>query len=263
MLAEELARRAALSIDNGRLFESTRHLARTLQQGLLPRKLPEIPGVNVAGRYRAAAEGQEVGGDFYDAFDLDGGGWGIVIGDVCGKGPEAAALTALARYTVRALSEHSPATVMTRLNTAVLRGPRAEEQRFLTACYIGVRLSDDGLLLDVVAAGHPPPLILRSEGRSELIDAAGPLVGVVAGAEYRAVPAVLEPGDTLVLYTDGLTDARAPARVLSSSDLLRTLAECQGVDAEGIAAHLEAFAVGDGDGEPRDDIALLVVQMGE
>src|SRR5207248_11443603 len=116
-VAEDLARRAAQAVDNARLFTQQRHIARTLQESLLPPKLPEIPGVEVAARYEAAGLGTEVGGDFYDLFETDGE-WGVVMGDVCGKGPEAAAVTGLARYTIRAaaMRERSPSRILGILN---------------------------------------------------------------------------------------------------------------------------------------------------
>jgi PAS domain S-box-containing protein len=259
VLAEELARRAALAIDNARLFEATQHLARTLQQSLLPRALPLIPGVKLYGRYRAAAEGQEVGGDFYDAFQLADDDWGFVIGDVCGKGPEAAALTALARYTIRALSDHPPATVLRRLNEAILRDNEMIAQRFLTAIFARVRRHAGDLHVELAAGGHPPPLVLRADGSVEQVQTSGPLVGVAPDIAYVPANFALGPGDTMLLYTDGLTDAQAPAKILSVEVLLHLLRRCQGFDVERIAASLEDAATGGK--APRDDIALLVLQV--
>lgn len=259
VLAEELARRAALAIDNARLFEATRHVARILQESLLPRSLPRIPGVRIAGRYRAAAEAQEVGGDFYDAFTIGDGRWGIVIGDVCGKGPEAAALTALARHTIRALSDGPPHEVMSRLNDTVLRHSEASSHRFLTAIFAVAQFRDGALTLELAAAGHPAPLIRRADGSTEALPVGGVLIGVLPDLEYEPVECRLAPGDTLVLYTDGLTDARAPAHVLSEVDLLGLLARGGGTGPEHLAAFLEdSVTAGE---EPRDDIALLVLEF--
>jgi PAS domain S-box-containing protein len=260
VLAEELARRAALSIDNARLFEATRHLARTLQQSLLPRCLPDIPGVRLAGRYRAAAEGQEVGGDFYDAFQIADDRWGVAVGDVCGKGPEAAALTALARWTLRACADRDPANALGLLNQAVMRDHRASPHRFLTCVFGHVsRLATDRVELEIAVGGHPPPLVLRAGGTVERVSARGPLIGVVSGVEHRAQRVVLRSGDTVLLYTDGLTDAQAPARMLSEPDLAELLARTRGLDPDEISERLaEAAAAG---AQPRDDIALLVMQV--
>jgi len=259
VLAEDLARRAALAVDNAELFEATRRLARTLQSSLLPSALPRIDGVRLAARYRAAAQGQEVGGDFYDAFTLAPGAWGLAIGDVRGKGPRAAALTALARYTIRALCDQGAARVLERLNEAVLRDAEALPERFLTAAVGVARRDGEGLEVELAVAGHPPPLILRAGGTVEQTVATGLLIGVVPEAGYETQRLRLDPGDTLVLYTDGLTDARAPEHVLTEPELARLLERAQGLDAEALCDMLLHAATGDR--EPRDDIALLVVQI--
>lgn len=259
VLAEELARRAAMAIDNARLFEATRHIARTLQASLLPQALPDIPRVRLAGRYRAAAADQEVGGDFYDAFSIGDDRWGIVIGDVCGKGPEAAALTALARHTIRALGDRRPAQVLSALNDGVLRGGDAISHRFLTAVFAVAQFRDGMLHLEVAAGGHPPPVLLRRDGSTEHLEVGGPLLGVIEGLQYTSALCVLSPGDTMVLHTDGFTDARAPEQILSGSDARELLARGRGMEAEALAAFLERGATGDSD--PRDDIALLVLQL--
>ncbi|MBV9837793.1 MAG: SpoIIE family protein phosphatase [Solirubrobacterales bacterium] len=259
VLAEELARRAALALDNARLFESMRHLARTLQESLLPRELPTIPGARITGRYRAAAEGQEVGGDFYDAFEVAERCWGIVIGDVCGKGAEAAALTALARYTIRAHAQHGPAEVLTLLNEAVIKDRARLPERFLSALVATATARRDGLAVELASAGHPAPLVLRAGGAVEQLPTRGLLIGVSPDVHYSSHRLVLSPGDTIVLYTDGLTDARAPERILSESDLAALVARGHGMGAERLAAFLERSATA---GEnPRDDIALLVVEL--
>jgi PAS domain S-box-containing protein len=258
VLAEELARRAALAIDNARLFEETRHIAGTLQAGLLPRRLPVIPGAQMAARFLAAAEGQEVGGDFYDAFPIGGDRWGIAIGDVCGKGPEAAALTALARYTIRALAEHEPVAVLELLNEAVLRDQQDAAGRYLTAVF-AVASTDVGLLrLDLAVAGHPPPLVLRASGTVETVSATGPLIGITTAVRYLPATVELAPGDTIVLYTDGLTDACAPRTILSERDLAEWLGAARGLGPEDVAELLEQRAT---QGQPpRDDIAILVLR---
>jgi PAS domain S-box-containing protein len=259
VLAEDLARRAALAVDNARLFQSAQHLAGTLQESLLPHALPEIPGVRMAARYRAAAQGQDVGGDFYDAFPIGESRWGIVIGDVCGKGAHAAALTALARYTIRALADRDPATVLRLLNEAVIREHDFVRGRFLTALMIVATPDAHGLSLEIAAAGHPAPLVLRENASIEQLSAPGLLIGVSSEAEYRGTHTALYPGDTMLLYTDGLTDARAPARMLSDSDLAGILVEAHGMDAEAVAAFVEDRATGGDD--PRDDIAILVLEV--
>ena len=257
LLAETLGRRAALALENARLYASTRHIARTLQQSLLPRAMPEIPGVRLAARYRAAAEGQDVGGDFYDTFPIADNRWGLAIGDVCGKGAEAAALTSLARYTIRALAGQGAARVMALLNDAVLRDQGAEG-RFLTAVFAELRHDGDDIVLDLVAGGHPPPFVIRRDRTVEQVAVCGPLIGVIPDVQYTAARVVLAPGETLVLYTDGLADARAPEVVLSEDDLAALLAEGRELEGHELAQFLESRAVGDA--EARDDIAILVLE---
>lgn len=261
-LAEELARRAALAVDNARLFESTRDLARTLQRSLLPHALPDIPGLRISARYRAAERGHEVGGDFYDAFAIDERRWGITIGDVCGKGAEAAALTALARYTIRAFADRDPGRVLTRLNQAVIREQEVLEGRFLTCLFAVAWFEGQELHLELAVGGHPAPLVMRDAGTTERVSASGPLIGLLGGAQFPTARVVLRPGDTLLLYTDGLTDAHAPERILSESDLLELLSAAHGLHGDRLAEHIErAATLGQA---ARDDIALLVVEpLGE
>lgn len=265
VLTEELARRAALTVDNARLLGATRRLARTLQDSLLPRALPDVPGVALTARYRAAHQGQDVGGDFYDAFAIDKRRWGVAIGDVCGKGPEAAALTSLARYTIRALAGADPAVVLQRLNAAVVRDHDLIQDRFLTALFAVLMIGDrpippteSELEVELAIAGHPAPLVRRRDGTVETIDASGPLIGVMADVEYRAARIAISPGDCLVLYTDGLTDARAPNQVLTESELAALLARTSGMSGEQLTDFME-HAVTAGE-EPRDDIAMLLIE---
>ena len=154
-------------------------MARTLQGSLLPRELPEIPGVELAARYLAAGEGNEVGGDFYDCFETGAGDWALVIGDVCGKGAEAAALTALARYTVRAaaLQTRSPSAVLAQLNAALLRD--RHDYRFCTVLYASLTPHEAGVSACLTAGGHPLPLVLRAGGAVETAGTPGSLLGIV------------------------------------------------------------------------------------
>lgn len=258
VLAQELAGRAALALDNARLFESTQQIARTLQASLLPRRMPELPGVHITGRYRPAGQGQEVGGDFYDVFEIEPGSWGILIGDVCGKGAEAAALTSLARYTIRALADRDGTSVLKLLNRAVMREPPHLLDRFLTVLFARARFQSERLVLDIVAGGHPPPVALRHDGSVEQVSVSGPLIGIQSGVEHVSAQIALEPGDTLILYTDGLTDARAPEHMLDERQLVEIVAGAHGLDGQALAQHLEERAVGGT--EPRDDIAILIIE---
>jgi serine phosphatase RsbU (regulator of sigma subunit) len=183
---------------------------------------------------------------------------GIAIGDVCGKGPEAAALTALARYTIRALAGRDPATVLRLLNENVLRDPPLLPDQLVTVLFAVASLHDDGLGVQIAVAGHLPPLVRRGDGTVERIPAAGPLVGLTASPTYQPRQVVLGPGDALVLYTDGLTDARAPNQILDEAGLAELMSRALGLDGEQLADFLEASATGGED--PRDDIALLVIE---
>jgi serine phosphatase RsbU (regulator of sigma subunit) len=262
-LAEELARRAAIAIDNSRVHAELRDTARTLQESLLPPHLPAVRGLELAARFRPAGAGMQVGGDFYDIFETAPDQWAIAVGDVCGKGAQAAALTALTRYTVRAAAmyEKDPRGVLSVLNEALLR--QRGDARFTTLVFCLLDLSGERPSMRVACGGHPRPLLLRPDGSTEAVGVIGPLLGVVADAEFRDVEVQLEDDDTLVLYTDGLSDALAPEQMLDEDDLLKALAECADQSAGEIAQRLEQVALG---GEPtrvpRDDIALVVARLG-
>ncbi len=257
-LAADLARRAALAIDNARMFETTRELAHTLQQSLLPKSLPRIPEVRITGRYRAAAQGQEVGGDFYDVFTIDNEHWGIAIGDVCGKGAEAAALTAFARYTVRALAGEDPAHVLEQLNASAWRHPPLGPEQLLTVLFAVVSLHGQDVVVEIATAGHPAPIVRRASGRAERLAAVGPLVGLIEAPEYRRERVVLGAGDLLLLYTDGLTDARAPIEILDDRELIALIERSSSLSGKDLPQFLEESVTRGED--PRDDIALLVIE---
>ena len=261
MLAEELARRAAMSVDNARLYSERSYIARTLQQSLLPPHLPEIPGLEVAGRYRAAGEGNEVGGDFYDVFQIADESWAVVIGDVCGKGADAAALTALTRYTIRAIAsaDKLPSEILRLLNDAILR--QRSDNRFCTVAYARVAKTPDGVRVELSSGGHPLPLITRSDGEAEYAGEPGTLLGVVPDPDLSDVAVDLGPGDALVLYTDGITEAGAPTRLLTPEDLCAEIKSCGPGSAGTVAECLEQVAVEASGGEPNDDIAIVVLQV--
>ncbi|MEA2440294.1 MAG: hypothetical protein QOH76_1718, partial [Thermoleophilaceae bacterium] len=208
-LVEELARRAGLSVDNARLYTERSAIAHTLQAELLPSVLPAIPGVHVAVRYRAAGELNEVGGDFYDVFERRSGGWAFEIGDVSGKGAEAAAVTALARHTLRtaSLQPATPRELLETLNEALLVQRAGSE--FCTVCLACLTLGESSGRLTVALGGHPPALVLRADGRVDALGESGTLLGVFADPRLHEIEAELLPGDTVLLYTDGVTEAGA------------------------------------------------------
>jgi serine phosphatase RsbU (regulator of sigma subunit) len=261
-LAEELARRCATAVDNARLYREREYIARTLQQSLLPSELPEIPGIETAARFRPAGEGNEMGGDFYDLFATGGRGWTVVIGDVCGKGPDAAAVTALARYTLRAaaMSAGLPSRGLHVLNEALLRQRR--DRRFCTVAYAYLEASEGAVRVGFASGGHPLPLLVRAGGDVEPVGHPGTLLGVVADPEFVDRSLDLRPGDALVFYTDGVTEARGDDG-LEEDGLIELLSACAGSGADAIAARVEEAAIGSQNGRPRDDIAVLVLRVAE
>ena len=187
-------------------------LAEALRASLLPPKLPQIVSVDLAAAYHAAGGEGHVGGDFYDVFPLGNETWGVTIGDVCGRGPHAAALTALARHTIRtaAIGGRPPVDVLHLLNDAILteNRERGDHERFLTALYLTVRPGDDGLAVEIANAGHPLPLHLGHDGGTTSACGAGDLLGVFPGATPARAALTLGPRDALVAFTDGVVEAR-------------------------------------------------------
>jgi PAS domain S-box-containing protein len=257
VVVRDVTARRRAEAERERLYAERDHVARTLQRSLLPRELPEIPGVEVAARYLAAGAGNEVGGDFYDCFATGAGDWALVIGDVCGKGAEAAALTALARYTVRAaaLQTRSPSAVLGQLNAALLRD--GLDFRFCTVLYVSLTPHADRISACLSAGGHPLPLVLRAGGAVETVGSPGSLLGIVDPPELAEDRLELALGDSLVLFTDGVTEAdraSGPERVSAF------LAGCAGAGAADIAAAVEREALAAAGGAARDDVAVLVAR---
>ena len=196
----------ALADDNARLYDEQRHIAETLQLSLLPQELIAPPGGAVAARYWPAGEASLIGGDFYDAFQVDHRRWAVVIGDVCGKGIDAAAITGLARHTLRAAAHNSdsPSEVLHEVHRALLEH---QPSTFCTVCFFYVTVASDGSQsLMIALGGHPGPLLRHVDGRVEEIGVPGSLLGLFPPTLVDST-VVVEPGDTIVLYTDGLTDA--------------------------------------------------------
>jgi serine phosphatase RsbU (regulator of sigma subunit) len=260
---EELARRAAVAVDNARVYSERSYIAARLQQSLLPPHLPDVPGLEIAARFRPAGEAYDVGGDFYDIFETGTGGWAIAMGDVCGKGADAAALTAMARYTLRATgirAMQSPQRVLSLLNEVLLA--EAPREQFLTVAYANLRVTEEGTELAVASAGHPLPLLLHADGRLEPVGEPGTLLGVVPQIELHPTLLQLEPGDTLVFYTDGVTEARTDSGAMFGMEGLRAaLLACVGCDAAEVAERIESSLTNAHVDRPRDDIAIVVVQV--
>ena len=260
-VAHELARRCATAIDNNRLYSERSYIARTLQEGLLPLELPDIPGIEAAVRFRHAGDGGEVGGDFYDLFETGSRGWTVVLGDVCGKGPDAAAVTALARYTLRtaAMRHRLPSRSLSILNEALLR--QRSDRRFCTVAYAYLEKVDGGARVGFASAGHPLPLLLHADGAVETIGVPGTLLGVVPDPDLEDRSLVLGRGDALILFTDGVIEPRGSGQTLDEARLADLVARCRGREADAIAAEIEQEALSAHGGLPRDDIAVLVLRV--
>lgn len=263
-LAEDLSRRAALALDNARLYSERTAISQSLQRSLLPPELPDIDGVEVEVIYRAAGEGNEVGGDFYDLFPISDGAYGFAIGDVCGTGPNAAAVTGLARHALRLLAREglSGPAVLERLNSAILdEGARS---RFLTLLYGEMRPQEDGSAeLKVVCAGHPLPLRLRQDGTVEAAAEPQPLLGVMEDLELYEQTVTLDPGDVLLCVTDGVTERREGSRMLGDDGLADVLTTCTGLTAGAVAARIMRAVERFASDAPSDDMAILAMRVPE
>jgi serine phosphatase RsbU (regulator of sigma subunit) len=263
--AQRLADRAALALDNARLHEQQSHIASVLQQSLLPRSLPEIVGFEASSRFRAAGEAYEVGGDFFDVFPSGSQSWSAVIGDVCGKGPEAASLTALARYTVRTATspDSSPSDVLLALHDSI--NSERNDFRFCTAALARIQAPVNGngeARVTVALGGHPLPIILREDGRVESIGEPGTILGVLPSPTLADVEGTLGVGDSLILYTDGVLDIANRAKRGDPDWFKDQVAVSTGKSADEIAERLAEAAIERHGNELRDDIAILVLRNG-
>jgi phosphoserine phosphatase RsbU/P len=251
------ARRAA---DEER--DRVRRLATVLRQTLLPPRLPDVPGIEASAHYHPASL-DEVGGDFYDLFRLPDRRWGFFLGDVCGKGVEAAALTSLARYTLRsaAARDPDPVQVLATLNAVLNQERDPTDPKFCTVVAGLLTPGPDGAAVALAGGGHPAPLVLRADGGAEFLDLeGGQLVGAIVDPVFTATDTVLAPGDTLLLYTDGLTEARVDGdRGRYDEDaLLRFARSLAPAPARAAVAAVVALIEGFGGGLD-DDVALLAI----
>ena len=259
-MVEGIAAQSAIAIENARLYQERTRTAQTLQRALLPPHLPQIAGLELAAGYRAAGEGNEVGGDFYDVFPQGDGSWALVVGDVCGKGPQAAAVTALARYTLRAHAvaglrpsymldapqRRAAAPARARLRDRRARPRRADRRR--RARRAGHRRSS-------------APGARDERRRGAGVGEVGTPLGIIEQPELPEVQLELGPGDLLAFYTDGVSEAAAPRRLLSEAELAALVVERAADGPRAVVEHLEATAVALAGGNPRDDIACLAVQV--
>jgi hypothetical protein len=255
------------ALEHCTLFAERTRVATALSASLLPPLLPTIPGLDAAARYRPSGAdtgrpGSLVGGDFYDLFEMGEGRFGLLLGDVSGVGPEAAALTGVARYTVRAVAapEEAPCAVLHRLNEALLR---LGSERFLTAAYATLEPRVEGAIPVVLCSGgHPPGLVLRDDESVEVLDGAnGMLLGVFPTVELSDQSVVLRPGDALVLVTDGVLEARDDGgQQFGVEGLEALLATCAGRSAAGIARRIERSVLDHRGERADDDIAIVVLR---
>ena len=255
---EDFTGRAALAYDNARLYAERATVAQTLRRSLMPAALPRVPGLELESYFRPTGSGSEVGGDFYDVFGDEKCCW-MVVGDVCGKGAEAAVLTAFLRHTTAAYTRDGsgPANVLERVNEAMIN--QDFEGRFATAILARLTFGTTGVALTVAAAGHPSALLLRADGSTEELGENGTLLGVFHDAKIGETSTVLRPGDGLALYTDGLPEAQAPTRLLSSTEMLSALERDTPSSArDTVGALLGLIDLTQG---ARDDIAILAVQV--
>jgi serine phosphatase RsbU (regulator of sigma subunit)/PAS domain-containing protein len=254
-VALELGRRAGAAVENARLYTELSGIAGTLQHSLLPPELPDLPGVRLASLYRAAGAQNDVGGDFYDVFSVPSG-WVAVVGDVAGRGAGAAALTSLARYTLRTASRllDDPLDCLAQLNLALRE--RAQLS-LVSVCYVRVREDGDRMTADVILAGHPPAYKLH-DGEPEAVGVFAPFLGLDAAEGWRADSVDLAPGDQLVLYTDGVTDAVGEAGRFGEQGLAEALRGSAGAEetVQQIQDALQRFARG----PQADDTAILVME---
>ena len=258
---QDLTARAASALDNARLYRDRASVARTLQRSLLPPANPSIPGLEVAARYHPVDDGNKVGGDFYDLFPLGRESWGVVMGDVSGKGVAAASLTALSRYTVRAAALHldEPSAVLSTLDRAILDADF--EERFCTIVYLSVEEGDGSARLRLCRGGHPPPLLVAADGTIRPVGEDGAAIGLLPEPDLIATDIELGPGDALVLYTDGVLEARSACGVWGEDLLESVLAETAGQGATALADAVASAVLAFSDGAPRDDVAILVLRV--
>ncbi|MDJ0342701.1 SpoIIE family protein phosphatase [Streptomyces sp. H10-C2] len=260
-LLEELGQHLAMALLAERDHRRRANAAQVLQASLLPAELPEIPYTQVAGLYRPPGEGPQVGGDFYDAFATLGG-WGLVLGDVCGKGVEAASVTAAVRHGIRTLSvwEHHPEVVLEKVNQAM--AVQHPTDRFVTAVVAHVRAEKDVARVRLASAGHLPAAVLRADGTVGLARGGGRPLGLCDSPEAEAEDLVLEGGDVLLMYSDGVTEARDHDRsFFDDARLLAALAGARGMSAEAVVRAVEQQVLEFTGGAPQDDLTLLALRV--
>ena len=261
-LVEEIGEQLALAITMDRKVRRQTQVADALRYSLLPRELPGVPGVEVATTHLAATENPEVGGDFFDVYRTSEG-WGVAIGDVCGRGEGVAAASAAARHAIRVVahSTHDPADVLAVANQIIL----AEEfsGRFITACAAHLRWRDGSLEVTLGSAGHPAPLLLRPDGELRQLRGGGLPLGIFPDAGPGLERHELSAGDTLIFYSDGLADAHRPGQGYFDDQLPGEVGALAGRTPGQILARLQEVALEFCQGKVHDDITMLALRVGE
>jgi len=262
---EDLAERAAIAVENALAHAERDAQAKALQRGLLPPRLPEVPGLDLAVAFRPVGQG-DVGGDLYDVFLVEGGSgpaWMLVVADVCGKGAEAAAVTALLRWTIRtaAKAQPSPASVLAMCNEVLLDAELGE--RFATAAVALMTVDPDGTgaWVRLASGGHPLPVHRRLNGDAVPLGESGPLLGIFPDGEWPEAETRIGPGEALIAFTDGLLEARSPSGAFAPHLLEQVLRATVGSGAEVTAAAVLASVDALEQGVPRDDLAFLMAQV--
>ena len=261
-LAEQLGEHLAISMRVDRMFRHRAEVAETLQASLLPARLPSnVPGLEFGAAYAPATQWQEISGDFYDVFPSKGG-WAIAIGDVCGKGQEAAAMTAAARHAIRALAHvhDSPGEVLAAANEVLLAGDY--DERFVSVKLAFIERGEGRVWVRLAGAGHPGPAVVRADGRVEVLEGDGLPLGLFGGAEPSHQELELDEGDLLFLYTDGVTEARNADQEYFDERLTDALAATAGRSAAHTVRAVQELVTAFSDDELLDDVTILAVKVG-
>jgi serine phosphatase RsbU (regulator of sigma subunit)/PAS domain-containing protein len=262
-LVQELGEQMALAIRVSRMFRRRSDTVDALHASLMPRRRPEIPGVEIAATYLAATEDAESGGDFYDVYRTPDG-WGLAVGDVSGVGEDAAAVMAAARHAIRVLARRcaDPGEVLAGANEIVLADELALDGGFVTASIAHLTWQDDKLRVAVGSVGHPAAAVLRADGRVRMLGGGGLPLGLFPDAEPATQELAMESGDVLFLYTDGVAQARGPDNTYFQDRLADELAGLAGLPPDELVASMRRAMNEFSGGNLVDDVTMLVIRVG-
>src|ERR1700761_3071143 len=260
-LAEELGRHLAIAVRVDRVFRQRSQVAEALQASLLPARLPSVAGLEFAAAYIGATQFQDISGDFYDVFKA-GDGWGIAVGDVCGKGQDAAAMTAAARHAIRALAHvhDAPADILAAANEVLVA--EDYEDRFVTASLALLQRRGRRVQVRLSSCGPPGPAVVRADGRVEILEGDGLPLGLFGDARPSQLDVELRKGDVLFFYTDGVTEARSTDLSFFEDRLADALAAVAGPPGSDIVRAVQELVTSFSAGELKDDVTILAVRVG-